>query len=98
MPPTSKTIHVSIIGKDYPVSCPEGQEEQLLASARYVNEKMQRIRAGSRSVGLDRVAVMAALNIAHELMQLQIQHQQPPAAQPESVRQQGTPQKKPTIA
>ena len=69
---TSKTIHVSIMGKDYPVGCPEGQEEQLLASARYVNEKMQRIRAGSRSVGLDRIAVMAALNIAHELMQQQM--------------------------
>jgi cell division protein ZapA len=76
MSQTSKTIHVSIMGKDYPVGCPEGQEEQLLASARYVNEKMQRIRAGSRSVGLDRIAVMAALNIAHELMQLQHQQSQ----------------------
>ncbi len=72
----SKTIHVSIMGKDYPVGCPEGQEEQLLTSARYVNEKMQRIRAGSRSVGLDRVAVMAALNIAHELIQQQLAQQQ----------------------
>lgn len=65
----SKTIHVTIMGKEYPVGCPPGQEEALLASARHVNETMQRIRAGSRSVGLDRIAVMAALNIAHELMQ-----------------------------
>ena len=85
MSQTSKTIHVSIMGKDYPVGCPEGQEEQLLASARYVNEKMQRIRAGSRSVGLDRIAVMAALNIAHELMQQQLLHQQSLLTKEESV-------------
>ena len=64
-----KTLTVSILGKEYPIGCPEGEEKQLAAAARYLDEKTRSIRMSSRSVGMDRVLLLAALNIAHELLQ-----------------------------
>ena len=66
----SKTISVTIQDKDYLVGCPEGQEQALIDSANYLNSRIDSIRAGSRTVGLDKLAVMAGLNIAHELINL----------------------------
>lgn len=67
----SAPVHVSILGKEYQVACPEEEKEALLASARMVHNNMEKIRASGKVVGLDRIAVMAALNIAHELITLQ---------------------------
>jgi cell division protein ZapA len=61
-------ITVEILGKRYSVACPENQVENLLKSSHYVDAKMREIRESRRVVGLDRIAVMAALNIAHELL------------------------------
>jgi len=61
-------ITVEILGKRYSVACPEDQVEALLQSAHYVDGKMREIRDSRRVVGLDRIAVMAALNISHELL------------------------------
>lgn len=61
-------ITVEILGKRYSVACPESQVEALIQSAHYVDSKMREIRESRRVVGLDRIAVMAALNIAHELL------------------------------
>ncbi len=71
MKPISKTIEVQILDKEYPVSCPEGEESSLMATAEYVNQKMLSIKKAGRTVGLERIAVMAALNITHELLQAQ---------------------------
>ncbi len=62
------TMNVQILGKDYQVSCAEDEVEDLTASARYLDRKMAEIKDGGRVVGLDRIAVMAALNISHELL------------------------------
>lgn len=67
----SSPVHVSILGKDYQVACPEDEKDALIASARMVHSNMEKIRASGKVVGLDRIAVMAALNIAHELLVLQ---------------------------
>lgn len=64
-------VTVKILGKDYQVACPDEQKEALLASARMVHENMEKIRNSGKVVGLDRIAVMAALNLAHELYTLQ---------------------------
>ena len=56
--------------KEYKISCPEGEHESLLNSAGYVSDKMQTIREGGKALGAERVAVMAAINIAHELLNL----------------------------
>jgi cell division protein ZapA len=62
-------IKVMLLGKEYPISCPRDEEHDLLLAARYLDEKMRSIRDNGRVIGTERVAVMAALNIAHELMQ-----------------------------
>ncbi|MEW5248321.1 cell division protein ZapA [Microbulbifer sp. 2201CG32-9] len=67
--PTLETVSVSILDKDYRVACTEEERAELQASARLLHERMSRIRASGSVVGLERIAVMAALNIAHELIQ-----------------------------
>jgi cell division protein ZapA len=66
-------IKVQILGKEYPIACPEEEQHDLLISARFLDEKMRQIRNTGRVIGTERIAVMAALNIAHELLQI---HQQ----------------------
>jgi cell division protein ZapA len=68
-------IKVQILGKEYPISCPEDQQHELLIAARYLDDKMRQIRGAGRVIGTERIAVMAALNIAHELLQAQQQNQ-----------------------
>lgn len=67
-------IKVQILGKEYPIACPPEEQYDLLNAARYLDEKMRLIRDQSRVIGTERIAVMAALNIAHELLQLNQQN------------------------
>ncbi len=64
----SKAVSVTILDKEYRVACTADEEESLLASARYLDERMREIRNSGKVIGADRVAVMAALNMAHELL------------------------------
>jgi cell division protein ZapA len=66
----SDAIKITILEKEYIVACPEGEEAALNASARHLSEKMKEIRATGKVVGMDRIAVMAGLNIAHEAIEL----------------------------
>lgn len=61
-------VAVSILGKEYRIGCEEGEEEALIKAARYLDARMKEIRASGKVIGTDRIAVMAALNIAHELL------------------------------
>lgn len=63
-----KTVAVKILTKEFQVSCPLGAEEQLLDAALFLDKKMREIRNSGRVIGLERMAIMAALNIAHELL------------------------------
>jgi cell division protein ZapA len=67
------TAHVSIriLEKEYNVACPAEEKASLLASAEMLNAKMREIRDSGKVVGLDRVAVMAALNLANDLLRSQ---------------------------
>jgi cell division protein ZapA len=69
---TDRTARVSvrILEKEYQVACLPEERAELLDSAEYLNVKMREIRDGGSIVGLDRIAVMAALNLAHELLKL----------------------------
>jgi cell division protein ZapA len=60
---------VSILDRDYAVACAPEEREALIQAAAYLDGKMREIRAGSKLVGLERIAVMAALNIAAESLQ-----------------------------
>lgn len=64
-------VTVRILEKEYHVACPASEKSALLASADLLNLKMREIRDTGKVVGLDRVAVMAALNLANELLETQ---------------------------
>jgi cell division protein ZapA len=64
----STTVSVKILDKEYQVACPDDEVDALTASARYLDRQMAEIRDTGKVFGLDRIAVMAALNIANELL------------------------------
>ena len=59
-------VKIMILDKEYLVSCPDDEKEALDASVKHLSEKMSEIRSGGKVVGIDRIAVMAGLNLAHE--------------------------------
>ena len=64
-------VSVRILDKEYQVACPASERTDLLDSAEILNAKMIEIRDSGRVVGLDRIAVMAALNMANDLIHAQ---------------------------
>jgi len=63
------TVSVKILDKEYQVSCPQDEVDALTAAARHVDGQMRQIRESGKVFGLDRIAVMTALNLANELLQ-----------------------------
>ncbi len=63
-------VSVRILEKEYQVACLPEERSELLDSAEFLNAKMREIRDGGNILGLDRIAVMAALNLSHELLKL----------------------------
>ena len=63
------TVTVKILDKEYQVACPQEQEADLIVSAKYLDKQMRDIRDTGKVIGLERIAVMAALNISYELLQ-----------------------------
>lgn len=61
-------ITIRILEKEYQVSCPAEEKANLLASVELLNKKMREIRDSGKVIGLDRIAIMAALNLANELL------------------------------
>jgi len=61
-------ISVSILDKDYKVACPSGEQPALLASAKYLDSKMREVRDSGNLMGVERVAVITALNITNDLL------------------------------
>ncbi len=59
---------VFILGKEFVVGCPADERDALHESARLLDRKMREIKEGGKVIGSERIAVMAALNIAHELL------------------------------
>jgi cell division protein ZapA len=65
---TPLPIRISILDKEYKIACPSGEQPALLASAEYLDRKMREIRDGGKVIGSERIAVITALNIAHDLL------------------------------
>ena len=63
-------VSVRILEKDYQIACPIEERSDLLDSAEFLNSRMREIRDSGKVVGLDRIAVIAALNMANELIRL----------------------------
>jgi cell division protein ZapA len=68
-------VSVRILDKEYQVACPSSERTDLLDSAEMLDAKMKEIRDSGRVVGLDRIAVMAALNMANDLLQAKARDQ-----------------------
>ena len=64
----SNTVTVHILDKEYCIACPPEERSNLTDAASYLDRKMREIRSGGKVIGADRIAVMAALNITHELL------------------------------
>jgi cell division protein ZapA len=69
-------VSVRILDKEYQVACPAHERTDLLDSAEILSDKMREIRDSGGIVGLDRIAVMAALNMANDLMHAQARDQE----------------------
>ncbi len=69
MPPqTNVSLDVAIMGREFRVACPEEERESLLQAVTYLDRKMREIRDHGKVIGLERIAIMAALNIAHDYL------------------------------
>jgi cell division protein ZapA len=68
----AKTIEISILGRSYKIACEDDERDALLEAVAYLDGKMAEIKKGGKVNGTDRIAVMAALNIAHELLSLKV--------------------------
>ncbi|MGD8941242.1 MAG: cell division protein ZapA [Gammaproteobacteria bacterium] len=62
-------INIKIFDKEYKIACLPHEKESLIASARYLDQKMNEVKTTHKIIGADRIAVMAALNIANEYLQ-----------------------------
>jgi cell division protein ZapA len=80
------TLTVQILDKEYCIACPTDERSNLESAARYLDGKMRDIRASGKVIGADRVAVMAALNIAHDLLHKQQRHDQQASSNREQMR------------
>lgn len=68
----AKTLQIAIMGREFRVACPEEEQAGLLEAVDYLNKKMLEIRDAGKVIGLERIAIMAALNIAHEFLSTKV--------------------------
>ena len=64
----SKTVDVTIMGRDFTVACTDEERQSLLDAVNYLDKKMHDIRDAGKVVGVERIAIMTALNLSHELL------------------------------
>jgi cell division protein ZapA len=65
---TATAMDVTIMGREFRVTCPDEERKGLLEAVAYLDKKMREIRDSGKIVGSERIAIMAALNITHELL------------------------------
>lgn len=68
----AKSIEVTVLGRSYTVACSDSEREALLLAVAYLDGKMGEIKQAGKVAGTERIAVTAALNIAHELLSMRI--------------------------
>jgi cell division protein ZapA len=64
----TKTLNVSILDQEFRVACQDNQRAELLEAVAYLDKKMRGIRDAGKTASVERIAIMAALNISHELL------------------------------
>ena len=66
-------LDVNIMGREFRIACREEEQHELLKAVDYLNNKMREIRDAGKVIGVERVAIMAALNIAHEFLATRVE-------------------------
>jgi cell division protein ZapA len=69
---SANSVEVILLGRTYRVACEEGEREALMQAVAYLDAKMNEIRKAGKVIGAERIAVMAALNVAHELLSIRL--------------------------
>lgn len=69
---TNKPVHttIEILGKSYPIKCPEHELASLQEAAAFLNQKMAETQESGNVINLERIAIITALNIAHQFLQM----------------------------
>jgi len=75
MPKNTTSVSAKVLDKEYNFACPPDERDALLDSVKHVDEKMREIRNSGKVIGVERIAVMAAINIANEMLKSQNQVQ-----------------------
>jgi cell division protein ZapA len=73
---TSQTkggLEVSVMGREFRIACREDEQKGLLKATEYLNNKMREIRDTGKVIGVERIAIMAALNITHEYLSTRVE-------------------------
>ena len=65
------TVTITLLEKQYQINCDPEEREELLESARILNQKLSDVRSAGSVIGLERIAIMSALNLSHELVKAQ---------------------------
>jgi cell division protein ZapA len=65
---TAKSVDVQIMGREFTVSCTDEERQGLMDAVSYLDKKMRDIRDSGKVVGVERIAIMAALNLSHEVL------------------------------
>ncbi len=68
----AKGLQINIMGREFRVACPEDEQKGLLEAVDYLNRKMHEIKDHGKVIGLERIAIMAALNITHEFLSTKV--------------------------
>ena len=67
-----KSVGVSILGREFTVSCTDEERQGLMDAVSYLDTKMHEIRDSGKVVGVERIAIMTALNLSHELLNTKV--------------------------
>lgn len=65
---STKSVDVEVMGREFTIACTDEERQSLLDAVSYLEKKMHDIRDAGKVVGLDRIAIMAALNLSHEVL------------------------------
>ncbi len=68
----AKTVEINLLGRTYRVACEDDERDALMQAVSYLDAKMNEIRRAGKVMGAERIAVMAALNVAHELLSVRL--------------------------
>lgn len=64
----SKGLDVTIMGREFRIACPDHEQQALLEAVDYLDKRMREIRDSGKVIGIERIAIMAALNITHDFL------------------------------